>query len=564
MMRRFLPSGVLEFGISPAPEGVAVDRPMPTAAVAGAFIFGSSRILSDVPADPEIYFNGEEPSLAARLWTAGFDLFSPQVTLLYHYYLRKDGARHWNDAVSRETQILTERTLRRLRLLLEPAAFAPEEVAALGRYGLGTRRSLAEYEAFAGVSFAARSIALEARTYPFVRPPAARTALKLPDTLLPAPGTQLFVLGEDGVLFHEARGTLHRLNAAAARHWCALEAGWGWQAIAAEAAAQRGIAIDVVMAELRELAAHWAGEGFLLDSAAASPGGPRLDPARFAFRSREYRLLDSVVRLRFGSDALEALIHPAFAHLEVGSGTSTPAASLTVFRILDWYYIFAGDQPLLFADTPRKLLPKLKAEVMARAIERHEHVFHLHAAAVMVDGRLVLLPGASGSGKTVLTAQLVALGATYFSDETALLRRDGTMRPVPTALSVKAGGVDSLASAFPRLADFPEHDREDGVTVRYLPPPSATLPPPARAARPSVMVFPRHAPGRAAKLQALPAADALGRLLEECLAIPRRLKLESVAMMVEAIESTPCRELLFGEGDDAARLLMELVNGTQR
>ena len=76
---------------------------VPTAALAGGFIFGPSRILHDVPSDPEIYFNGEEPNLAVRLWTAGFDLFSPHVVVIYHYYLRKDGSRHWNDAVSRET-----------------------------------------------------------------------------------------------------------------------------------------------------------------------------------------------------------------------------------------------------------------------------------------------------------------------------------------------------------------------------------------------------------------------------------------------------------------------------
>ena len=58
---------------------------MPTACVAGGFIFGPSRILRDVPSDPEIYFNGEEPNLAVRLWTAGFDLFSPHVVAIYHY-----------------------------------------------------------------------------------------------------------------------------------------------------------------------------------------------------------------------------------------------------------------------------------------------------------------------------------------------------------------------------------------------------------------------------------------------------------------------------------------------
>jgi hypothetical protein len=559
MIRRFLPSGLLDFGTEAVPDDATADRPMPTAALAGGFIFGPSRILRDVLSDPEIYFNGEEPNLAVRLWTAGFDLFSPHVVVIYHYYLRKDGSRHWNDAVSRETLELTNHTLRRLRLLCEPGAFRPEEVAELGRYGLGTRRSLAEYEAFAGVNFAARTIAVQARSYPFVRPPAVRDALELPDTLRPAPDTQLFVLGEEGVLFNEAKGTLHRLNHDAARNWCALEAGWGWQRIAADAAAARGIGCDAAMAELRELAAHWIGEGLVRDAAAAEATGPRLDPARFDFRSRDYRLLDTVVRLRFGDAAVEGLIHPAFAHLEVDSAGSTPVSTLTIVRILDWHYIFAGDQMLLLADTPRKLVPKLKAEVMARAINRQDHILHLHAAAVMHAGRLVLFPADSGKGKTVLTARLLSLGCEYFSDEAVLLRRDGTVRPIPGALSVKVGGWALLEPHFPGLSGLPEHDREDGVTVRYLPPPAASLPPPGRAASPALVVFPRYVPGAAPMLRPVPAPDALGRLLAECLAIPRRLNTEAVAAIVETVERAACWELVSGGLDEAARQVMALA-----
>jgi hypothetical protein len=562
MIGHFLPNGLLEFTAAPVPNEVVVKRPLPTAAVAGGFIFGSSRILRDVPSDPEIYFSGEEPNLAVRLWTAGFDLFSPHVVVIYHYYLRKDSARHWNDAVSRETQEPQNHTLRRLRLLCEPNAFTEEEVAELGRYGLGTRRSLAAYEAFAGVNFAARSIAVEARRYPFVRTPATRAALTLSDTLRPAPETQLFVLGDEGVLFNEANGTLHRLNEAAARNWCALEAGWGWERIAADAAAARGIGTDMAMAELRELAAHWIGEGLLRDTAEASATGPRLDSANFAFRSRDYRLLDTVVRLRFGDDALEALIEPAFAHIEVDSAGLTPAATITIFRILKWYYIFAGDDLLLLSDTQRELVPKLKAEMMTRAIVGHDHVLHLHSAAVMLADRLVLFPAPSGSGKSVLAARLLSLGAVYFSDETVLLRRDGTVRPVPTALSVKTGGLALLAAHFPELCDLAEHDREDGVTVRYLPPPSASLPSPERAARPTLVVFPRHVPRGAVQSRPLPPADALGRLLGECLAIPRRLDTEAVATIIETVERAACFDLVTGDLDTAASQIIKIAEKT--
>jgi hypothetical protein len=561
VIRRFLPSGLLDFSAEAVPEGVAVDRPMPTAAVAGGFIFGAARILRDVPSDPELYFNGEEPNLAVRLWTAGFDLFSPHVDVVYHYYERKDGTRQWNDAARRDPGERQARTFRRLRLLCEPAAFSPEEVAELGHYGLGSHRGLADYEAYAGVSFAARSISRQARQYPFVRPPERRAGFPLPDTLGPAPHTRLFIVGTAGLLLNEARGTIHRLNHAAALAWCELQAGTEWRRIAEANAAARGIATETALDELRELAGHWIEQDLLCDAAADTTAGPRLDPSRFSFRARDYRLLGTVIRVRFADATLEALVHPAFAHLERDPALATPAATLTCVRILTWYYVFHGDRALLVSDTPRRLVPKLKAELLGRAIARTDHILHLHGAAVMLGKRLVLLAGASGNGKSTLAGRLLAGGAAYWCDDAVLLRRDGTVPPVRAALSVKAGATAVLATCFPDLPGLPEHEREDGVAVRYLAPPAQSLAGPAAPARPVVIVFPRHQPGAAARARRLSAMDALGRLLAECLAVPGKLTGEAVETIVETVERAACWDLVTGDLEEAARFVTEAVEG---
>ena len=49
----------------------------------------------------------------------------------------------------------------------------------------------------------------------------------------------------------------------------------------------------------------------------------------------------------------------------------------------------------------------------------------LHASAVALDGRGLLIRGASGSGKSSLTLQLIALGATLVSDDRVVVSRDG-------------------------------------------------------------------------------------------------------------------------------------------
>ena len=62
----------------------------------------------------------------------------------------------------------------------------------------------------------------------------------------------------------------------------------------------------------------------------------------------------------------------------------------------------------------------------------------VHAGVVGWQGRAILIPGRSFSGKTSLIAALVRAGATYYSDEYALLDARGRVHPYPRALSIRA------------------------------------------------------------------------------------------------------------------------------
>jgi hypothetical protein len=64
------------------------------------------------------------------------------------------------------------------------------------------------------------------------------------------------------------------------------------------------------------------------------------------------------------------------------------------------------------------------------------HVF-IHAGVVAVGNRAIVIPGSSMSGKSTLVDELVRAGATYFSDEYAVVDRDGMIWPYPKALSLR-------------------------------------------------------------------------------------------------------------------------------
>ncbi|WP_147110803.1 HPr kinase/phosphorylase [Tateyamaria sp. syn59] len=72
----------------------------------------------------------------------------------------------------------------------------------------------------------------------------------------------------------------------------------------------------------------------------------------------------------------------------------------------------------------------------------------LHASAVAVDGRGVLIRGASGSGKSSLALQLIGLGATLIADDQTELNlgASGILLSAPATIrgQIEARGVGIL------------------------------------------------------------------------------------------------------------------------
>jgi HPr kinase/phosphorylase len=101
----------------------------------------------------------------------------------------------------------------------------------------------------------------------------------------------------------------------------------------------------------------------------------------------------------------------------------------------------------------------------------------LHASTVAMNGRAVLIRGASGSGKSGLALQLIALGADLVADDRTLIRRDGAQvsADAPRAIRgrIEARGMGLLncpAKGPAHVVLIVDMDREE----------EARLPPPRR------------------------------------------------------------------------------------
>ncbi len=81
-------------------------------------------------------------------------------------------------------------------------------------------------------------------------------------------------------------------------------------------------------------------------------------------------------------------------------------------------------------------------------VAQHSRAFvFVHAGVVGVSGKALVLPGTSGAGKTTLVRALLDAGATYYSDEYALLDTEGRVHPYPRALSVRTKGGQKVRVA---------------------------------------------------------------------------------------------------------------------
>jgi hypothetical protein len=84
-----------------------------------------------------------------------------------------------------------------------------------------------------------------------------------------------------------------------------------------------------------------------------------------------------------------------------------------------------------------EVLEAFESDLQLHVAEAARRRVFVHAGVVGWRGRAVLIPGRSLSGKTSLVAELVRAGATYYSDEYAVLDSRGRVHPYPKPLQIR-------------------------------------------------------------------------------------------------------------------------------
>ncbi|MGB6130394.1 MAG: hypothetical protein WBG54_01335 [Acidobacteriaceae bacterium] len=190
------------------------------------------------------------------------------------------------------------------------------------------------------------------------------------------------------------------------------------------------------------------------------------------------------------SALLERFISPLSARL--ADLADEPDLRMRVERAGDDFQLFVNDSLRASAGQPERLVPELVRTLDDAVIHHLNGLWAVHAGVVQWGERALLLPGRSHAGKSTLVAELLRRGATYFSDEYALIDREGRVHPYPRPLLVRNGEPEQ----HPVLAE------EFGASTGTLP---ASL---------GWILSLTYQPDEAWKIDAIPQSAALVNLLQ--------------------------------------------------
>jgi hypothetical protein len=124
------------------------------------------------------------------------------------------------------------------------------------------------------------------------------------------------------------------------------------------------------------------------------------------------------------------------------SSVVSPAARrFTVRSTAEAHYQVVADGELLVeAESLPPALIQLGGHMMIHVAEYAPDFVFIHAGAVVWQNRALILPGVSHAGKSTLVAELVRSGATYYSDEFAILDCHGRVHPFARDLRMRHPG----------------------------------------------------------------------------------------------------------------------------
>lgn len=343
-------------------------------------------------------------------------------------------------------------------------------------------------------------------------------------------------------------GRVFQLHPVGAAMWPAACRDGSPAALVAAARTRFDLPEDALVVAARRLLGQWRKSGWLGRDRSPGPAPPSLDarppaPARARGLVAALCPLERTVGLRCEVPALRedlaALLAPAAA-------SGRPAAVIGVRPGGQ------GDFVVTMGVGPPRRTASLAAarwhvtrSLVTASSRGGVPPFIIHGAAVADQAASVVLPGASGAGKTTLAAALIAAGLRLLSDDIVPVDpTTGTTAAVRLAMACKAGSWEPLARLLPEFADMagpPLH----GGKVRYFWPPDGRRVAPGERPVVRLAILPSYRHDAAAELTPLRADQLLAALGASGAVFPAAP--ERLAVLLRWLEGVPAFALTYGD-----------------
>jgi len=162
------------------------------------------------------------------------------------------------------------------------------------------------------------------------------------------------------------------------------------------------------------------------------------------------------------------------------------------------------------------------------------------------SGNAVLLPAVGGSGKTTLSADLMAHGFQFINDYAVpLCSRSALLQPIPLSLSIKRGSWSVLDPWFPAL----KHARIYGTTdhpMRYLAPMTDSVC--SQAVPCAMVVLPEYSPA-CTELQVEPVStrSAFEHIIKSGCILDQPVEPQQIAALVNWLRPLPAYRVTYSD-----------------